>query len=111
MKIEYKSNKLAKSVESPRAIKQNYGTRAKKVNQRLQELKAADNLDAIRLLPAANCHELTGKRKAEFALDISGNHRIIFTPDHDPIPQREDGSIDWTHVTSIKIIDIGEDYH
>jgi proteic killer suppression protein len=113
MTIEYKSNKLNKSVESPRAILKNYGTRAKLVNQRLEELKAAKNLSDFKNIPKANCHELTNAngKKDELALDISANHRIIFKPNHDPIPRKEDGGLDWSLVTHIIIIEIGEDYH
>ncbi len=46
-----------------------------------------------------------------FAVDISGNHRIIFKPDHNPPPEKEDGGLDWSRVTDITIIAIGEDYH
>lgn len=113
MTIEYKSNKLKKSVESPRAIIKNYGTRAKLVNQRIDEIKAAKNLADFRNIPKANCHELTDAngKKNLLAFDISANHRIIFTPNHDPIPRKEDTGLDWTLVTNITIIDIGEDYH
>lgn len=111
MNISYKSNKLGKSVASPKDIMKYYGTRAKLVNRRIEELKAAATLEAMRTLPQANCHELSGDRKGEFAVDISANHRIIFEPDHDPIPQTEDGGINWTQITDITILAIGEDYH
>lgn len=111
MKIKYKTNRLARSVDSPRSIQRNYGTRAKMVNQRLRELEAAPTLEAMRFIPAANCHELTGNRRNEFAVDVSANHRIIFKPDHKPMPTREDGGIDWCKITCIMINEIGEDYH
>lgn len=111
MEIKYKSNKLAKTVESPRAIKKSYGTRAKLVNQRLKELEAAPTLATMRSIPAANCHELTGDRKTELAVDVSAVHRIIFEPNHKPKPAREDGGLDWNQITSIMINEIGEDYH
>lgn len=111
MNITYKRNKLAKTVASPKAILQYYGTRAKLVNQRLQELKAAANLDVMRTLPKANCHALTGDRKGEFAVDVSANHRIIFQPDNATVPNKKDSGIDWAQITDIIILEIGEDYH
>lgn len=111
MKIEYKNNKLRKTVESPLAIIRNYGTRAKLVSQRLKEIEAAKNLNDFRNIPAANCHELKGQDKGKIAMDISGNHRIIFIPFIDPLPVKEDGGLDWTLVTEIKILQIGLDYH
>ncbi len=111
MEIIYKTNKLEKTVESPSAILKNYGTRAKLVNQRLKELEAAKSLEDFRFIPKANCHLLEPKKDGIFAVDISGNHRIIFEPNHNPIPLKEDGGFDWTQIISIKILDIGEDYH
>ncbi len=111
MNIIYKRNKLEKSVATPKDIIKNYGTRAKLINQRLQELRAAATLEVMRTLPKANCHELSGNRKGTFAVDISANHRIIFEPDHDPTPTKDDGGIDWSKVTDIVILEIGEDYH
>jgi len=111
MEITFKTSKLAKSVESPRAIQKNYGTRAKLINQRKSELEAAKTLDTMRSIPAANCHELSGNHRGELAVDISPNHRIIFEPNHNPIPKKPDSGLDWTQITKIIINTIGEDYH
>ena len=111
MKLFYKNKKLEKSVNSLTNIAKNYGTHAKKVNQRIQELNAAPTLDTMRNIPAANCHELVGNLKGKLAVDISGNHRIIIEPNYNPLPVTEDGGLDWTGVLEIIIIDIGEDYH
>jgi len=111
MQISYKNNKLEKSVASLSVIKKIYGTRAKLVNQRKNELAAAPSLETMKAIPAARCHELTGDFKGKLAVDISGNHRIIFEPNHNPIPVKNDGGLDWPLVTRITIIAIGEDYH
>lgn len=111
MKLVYKNRKLEKSVATLSAIGANYGTRAKLVNQRKNELQAASTLETMRSIPAANCHDLKGNLKGQFAVDISGNHRIIFEPNHDPVPTNDDGSLDWKQVTVILILAIGEDYH
>lgn len=110
MKISYKSNKLEKSLTQAKEIHKAFGTMAKKVNQRMMELRAASNLEVMKTIPAANCHELKGDRQGEFAVDISGNFRLIFKPDHNPVPRKEDKSIDCIKVTDIQILDIG-DYH
>jgi proteic killer suppression protein len=83
---------------------------AKKVNQRMMELRAAANLQVMKTIPAANCHELKGDRQGEFAVDISGNFRLIFEPDHSPVPRKADRSIDCIKVTDIMISDT-RDYH
>jgi plasmid maintenance system killer protein len=111
MKLFYSSKKLARSVANLPAIAANYGTHARLVNQRKNELEAAPNLSTMRSIPAAHCHELTGKLKGKLSVSISGNHRIIFKPAHDPVPTKEDGGLDWSRVTEITILDIGVDYH
>jgi plasmid maintenance system killer protein len=110
MQISYKNNKLEKSLSSPREILKNYGTRAKNVNQRMEDLKAVANLYDLSLFPQANLHELKGDKKGSLAIDISANYRIIFKPDHETVPKKADGGLDWRAVTRIKIIEI-EDYH
>jgi len=89
---------------------QSFGTMARKVNQRLMDLSAAPNLSLLRTLPALRCHELSGARKGALAVDVSGNYRLIFVPDHDPVPEKKEGGLDWSRVTQIRILSI-EDYH
>jgi plasmid maintenance system killer protein len=110
VRISYKSNKLKKSLTEAKEMQKAFGDMAKKVNQRMKELSASDNLQVLKSIPAANCHELRGNRKGEFAVDISANYRIIFVPDHDPIPHMDDKSIDCIEITDIRILGT-EDYH
>lgn len=110
MKINFNSNKLEKQLTIPKEMQKAFGEMAKKVSQRMKELKAADNLAVMRTIPAAKCHELRQDRKGQLAVSISGNYRIIFIPDHEPIPNKEDGGMDWDSITIIEVIEV-EDYH
>lgn len=110
MDIKFKSNKLEKSLTIPREISRTYGIMAKLVNQRMKEFQASQNLYVFGKLPGPGCHELKGIRKGQLAVIISGNWRIIFEPNHDPIPLKVDGGLDWQQVTSIKILEVA-DYH
>lgn len=83
---------------------------AKKVQQRIEEIEASPNLKVLQQIPAANCHPLVGSRKDEWAVDISGNHRLVFELEHNPIPKTENGEIDSINVTDIRIIET-TDYH
>lgn len=56
------------------------------------------------------CHQLRADRAGEFALDLWGPYRLIFVPDHDPIPRLSDGGIDRAQVTRILIKEV-DDYH
>jgi len=80
VEISYKSRKLEKQLTDPNEMIKSFGQLARKVNQRLKDLTDADNLAIMRTIPAARCHELTGGRKGELALDVSGNYRMIFEP-------------------------------
>ncbi len=110
MDIFYKSNKLKKQLTKANEIQKAFGTMAKKVNQRMKDIKASDNLNDLMKIPAANCHELKGNRKGQYAVDISGNFRLIFEPNHDPVPLKDDNSINTAKVTAIEILK-KEDYH
>ncbi len=110
MEISYKNKKLEKQLTNPGELIKSYGQLAVKIKMRLKNLKDADNLAVMRTLPAARCHELSGNRKGELAVDVSGNYRLIFEPYHDPIPQKEDGGMNWEEIKKIQINQI-EDYH
>ena len=75
----------------------------------MNDLKAADTLAVMRHLPGY-CHELKGDRAGQFSLKLDGPYRLVFVPNHDPIPRKEDGGLDWTAVTAVCIIAV-EDYH
>ncbi len=110
MNIEYGTNKLKKQLSSASEIKKAFGVNAKKVSARLDDISASPNLAILIQIPAANCHPLTGDRKGEWALDISANHRIIFEIAHNPVPLKEDGSVDTFLVTILRITGT-TDYH
>jgi len=54
MRLNYKPKKLGKTVADLSAIKKNYGTMAKDVNIRINELKHATTLEDMSFLPKAN---------------------------------------------------------
>jgi len=71
---------------------------------RLDELEAVVCLEHMKSLPHARCHELSGRQKGQFTVDIEYPYRLVFKPDHDPVPLKSDGGIDLKQVTSIKIL-------
>lgn len=83
---------------------------AERLQQRLAELKAAETLEDIRRLPSARCHELSQNRQGQLAVDVVHPKRLIFKPDHNPVPWKPDGGLDWSRVTRIRVIEI-IDYH
>ena len=98
---------MQKTCSSEKEMKREWGAPlAKKLQQRLMELKAADTLDDISRLPPARCHELKGDRKGELSVDVTHPYRLIFKPDHDPAPCKPDGGLEWTKVTKVLVLEV-----
>ena len=91
-------------------IQKAFGCIAKKVFQRIEQLKSAPTLLDMVNYPAARCHKLKGDRRAQWALDISGNYRMMFKINQEPLPLKRDGTIDTLKVVNIMIIET-TDYH
>ena len=110
MEIEFHNLKLQKLCNSAKNMTGKWGPKmAKKLQQRLSELAAANTLENMRNMPG-RCHELKGDRKWQLALDLVHPQRLIFAPNHDPMPIRPGGGLDWSGVNSIVILEI-LDYH
>jgi proteic killer suppression protein len=77
---------------------------------RLAVLEAAASLSDVPVDPPERRHQLTQNRAGQFAVDAMYPYRLIFEPDHDPIPRQVDGGIDLDQVTAIVIVEI-VDYH
>lgn len=111
MEICFSSKKLQKVCNSEKEMRATFGKPlAEKLQQRLAELKAAETLEDISRLPPARCHELSQDRQGQFAVDLVHPKRLIFEPDHNPLPRRSDGGLDWANITAIRVIEI-IDYH
>lgn len=110
MEIGFTKAKLAKLCNFEGKLRGKYGSEmARMIQQRLGELRAAETLETMRHLPG-NCHPLSQNLKGLFAISLVGKERLVFWPDHDPLPQLPSGGLDWSKVTRIAIEDIG-DYH
>ncbi len=108
MKIHIPDDDLRALCEQQRlAIRKLGAPCARKLRGRLADLQAAAH---VRELVAGHPHPLQGDRAGQFALGLHGGIRLVFEPDHEPVPERPDGGIDWAQVTQITIIFIG-DYH
>jgi plasmid maintenance system killer protein len=111
MDIGFKTKKLEKTFNEGSQLKKFHGAlRAKKIGLRMKELRAAKSL--MDLAPPksgpARCHEISkGTRKNQISVDLDHPYRLVFIPDHDPIPTNEQvGGLDWSQVTAITIIGV-----
>lgn len=108
MEIDFKDKTLKDLCEQASLAQRKLGKQmARKLQARLADLMAAS---AVTELCAGRPHPLTGDRAGQFALDLVQPQRLVFEPDHNPVPRTEDGGIDWSRVTRVCIIWLG-DYH
>lgn len=96
MLIYFRTKKLQKVCSEQREMQKQLGQgMARKLMQRMAELKAAETLSDISHLPPPRCHELTGNRAGQFSVDLEQPYRLLFIPADDPIPYREDKGSTW----------------
>lgn len=113
MDITFANTSLKKQLNEEKAMIKAHGPlRTKKLKIVLTQLRAAPSLAifAPPMSPPHRCHELTGNRKGQLTVDLDHPYRLVFIPEHDPLPQRAEGGLDWKQVINIKIIAI-EDTH
>ena len=107
MVIYFRTKRLQKICsKTNEAIKKLGPKMARKLQQRLMELKAASCLADISKIPPARCHPLSGNRDGQLSVDLDHPYRLLFIPADDPIPFTQDGGLDWTKVSEIEIIEI-----
>jgi len=110
IEISWADHKLEKSCLTDKEGQRRWGPdNWKLMKKRLASLAAAPTLEAMVGVPG-RCHQLRGDRRGQFALHLWGQYRLVFVPDHDPIPLVEDGGIDQGRVTRILITEV-VDYH
>ena len=110
MDIIFKGNKLKKTFNEEATLRKEYGQRANFIMARLAVLQAAANLALVPRTPPERRHQLTGERGGQFAVEVGRQSRLVFEPNHDPVPLMKDGGIDTGRITSIKILEV-VDYH
>lgn len=111
MELYYNSRAMQKACTSDKEMKKRWGqVTAKLLKRRLGELENAPALEDVRHLPGARCHELSWDRNNQLAVDLDHPRRLVFRPNHDPIPLKPDDSLDWSAVTSVVILEV-VDYH
>ena len=77
---------------------------------RMAVLTSARNLSQVPITPPDRCHMLRGDRMGQYAVDLVHPYRLIFEPNHDPVPRLPDGGVNLDEVTSITVIEV-LDYH
>jgi len=111
MEVSFATKKLAKILNSEKETVREFGAKlGKSIMRRLAVLEAANCLEDVPIKPPFRRHELKQNRKGRFAVDLEHPYRLIFKPNHNPIPVKADGGLDLKKITAIIILEM-EDYH
>jgi proteic killer suppression protein len=109
LEVAFEDADLAKTFWNARELRKKHGAvRARKIQQRLEDLATVETLAAMRSMPG-RCHELHGDRAGQLSLDLDHPYRLLFRPVGDPDPG-PGGGLDWSAVRAVVVIGI-EDTH
>ena len=111
MHITFRSEKLAKIFNSEKKLVREYGSEnANEIKRRMAVLQAATCLEEVPVAPPDRRHELKNNRKGQFAVDVKHPKRLVFIPNHNPLPKKANGGLDLRKIQAITIVEV-EDYH
>lgn len=102
--IAFQSSKLEREcTEWERMVRVHGPHRAKLIRRRLDEMVAAQNLAILYMIPGARCHQLGADLAGRFSVDLDHPQRLLFFPNHDPVPMNENMMIIRDLVTDVCI--------
>lgn len=82
MDVTFKTAKLKKQYENAKEAEKAYGSVvARRFIERVNIIKKARDVEELCRLPGLRCHALKGDRKGQWAINLTGFDRLIFTLD------------------------------
>ena len=107
MEISFATRRLEKTFNTERELTRRFGDRmARTMMVRMVVLRNAAILSDVPVTRPGRRHQLTQDRDELFAVDLVHPQRLVFEPNHNPIPREDDGWIDTDRVTAITIIEV-----
>jgi proteic killer suppression protein len=86
MEVRFKTRKLQRQYESSAGAERAYGSDvARRYILRINTIKQAKNIDELCALPGLRCHRLKGDRLGQWAVNLTGFYRLIFTLEGDQL--------------------------
>lgn len=86
MKITYKTNKLERACTEVKYAEKTYGFEmAVKLQLRIKQITAANNVEELIDNHVGRCHPLSQNRKGQYALDLIHPKRLVFEVDGNEI--------------------------
>lgn len=108
MEIAFATKSLRQLCESEDTAKRSLGAKvAEKLKRRLADIHAASS---AKDLVAGRPQKLGGNRGHKIAVDLCDGVRLVFRVNHNSIPRTEDGYVDWSKVSRVKILSIGNSH-
>jgi len=78
--VTFRTRKLQREYErSAKAVKAYGADVGRKYILRINIIKHSGSIDELKRIPALRCHSLKGDRAEEWAIDLTGLQRLIFT--------------------------------
>ena len=109
MEIYFQTTKLRKQLTTAKEMVATHGRRrARLLQRRLSEIEASPNLYVLSRLPGPRLHPLKGNRRGQMSVDLDHPYRLLFVPDHDPVPELPSGGTDLRAITKVMIIEIAD---
>lgn len=80
MEIEFANKRLERRFREHRSAVRAFGVEvARRYIQRINIMKAARSLDELSAMPGLRCHPLKGQRAGQYAINLTGFYRLLFT--------------------------------
>jgi len=80
MDVEFRSRKMRKQYEDHREAEKAHGKEvARRYIERVNIIREARDIGELRRLPGLRCHPLKGDREGQWAMKLTGFHRLIFS--------------------------------
>jgi plasmid maintenance system killer protein len=109
LEVTFDDPGLGELCKSEKELRRKWGViRAKKIQARLAQLRAAETLEDMRSLPG-HCHELRENFAGQLAVDLDQPWRLLFRP-RDETEPGPGGGLDWNRVVAVVITSV-VDYH
>lgn len=86
MVVEYNNKSIEKFCTNAAAAGRKFGSRnAELIQQRIDQIRAAESVEEMIKYRIGRCHPLTGDRKGQFAVDLAHPLRLVFEKKGDQI--------------------------
>lgn len=80
MIVNFKTKQLEYCYKEHRKASKAFGEEiARKYIQRINIIQKTQTMDDLMKLPGLRCHALKGKRKGQYAINLTGFYRLLFT--------------------------------